>query len=80
MCLAVPGRILAVDGKSASVDFCGVEQMVLIDLLPDLQAGEYVLVHAGFAIQRLESSEAAEIFRQLNEAAAMMEENKRKQE
>jgi hydrogenase expression/formation protein HypC len=80
MCLAVPGRILAVDGNSARVDFTGVERMVHVDLLPDLQVGEYVLVHAGFAIQRLESSEAAEIFRQLEEAAALMEANERKPE
>jgi hydrogenase expression/formation protein HypC len=73
MCLAVPGRIVSVDGMTARIDFCGVEQMVLIDLLPDLQAGEYVLVHAGFAIQRLEHSEAVEIFKQLDEAANEME-------
>jgi len=79
MCLAVPGRIFAVAGMTARVDFCGVERMVLIDLLPDLEPGEYVLVHAGFAIQRLEPSEAVEIFRQLNEADAMMEVRKRKQ-
>ncbi len=80
MCLVAPGRIMAVDGSSAMVDFCGVERMVLIDLLPDLRVGEYVLVHAGFAIQKLESSAAAEIFRQMDEVAALMEVNKRKPE
>lgn len=80
MCLAVPGQILAVDGTSARVDFCGAQRTVFIDLLPDLRVGEYVLVHAGFAIQRLEHSEAEEIFKQLNEAANTMEENKRKRE
>jgi len=80
MCLAAPGRILAVDGMTARVDFCGVEQTVLIDLMPDLRAGDYVLVHAGFVIQRLEHSEAAEIFKQLNDAAAMVEVRRRKQE
>jgi hydrogenase expression/formation protein HypC len=80
MCLAVPGQILAVDGNSARVDFSGVERMVHVDLLPDLRVGEYVLVHAGFAIQRLESSEAAEIFRQLDEAATLLEKNERKPE
>ena len=80
MCLAVPGRILAIDGMSARVDFCGAERIALIDLLPDLRTGEYVLVHAGFAIQRLEPSEADEIFRQLNEAVTMTEVHKRKQE
>ena len=80
MCLAVPGRIFEVAGMTARVDFCGAERTVLIDLLPDLKPGEYVLVHAGFAIQRLEPSEAAEFFTQLNEAEATMEVDKRKQE
>ena len=80
MCLAVPGQIMAIDGQSAMVDFSGVEQRVFIDLLPDLRVGEYVLVHAGFAIQRLESGEAVEIFRQLEEAAALMEDHERKPE
>jgi hydrogenase expression/formation protein HypC len=61
MCLAVPGRIIEIDGTSAWVDFAGVEQTVLLDLLPDANVGEYVLVHAGFAIQRLDAAEAEEI-------------------
>ena len=80
MCLAVPGRIVAVDGQNATVDFSGVERRVFADLLPDLRIGEYVLVHAGFAIQRLETSEAAEIFRQLEEAEALMKDQERKPE
>ena len=73
MCLAVPGKILSIDGLCAVVDFCGVKRQVLVDLLPDPRVGEYVLVHAGFAIQRLESSEAAEIFKQFEQIAAEMQ-------
>ncbi len=80
MCLAVPGRIVAIDGQNATVDFSGVERKVFVDLLPDLRVGEYVLVHAGFAIQRLETSEAKEIFMQLEEAAALLEDHERKPE
>ncbi len=67
MCLAIPGRIIAVERTGARVDFAGVEQTVLLDLLPDARVGEYVLVHAGFAIQRLDAEEAEEIFTQLRE-------------
>jgi hydrogenase expression/formation protein HypC len=55
---------------SAQVDLCGATQAVLIDLLPDLRIGEYVLVHAGFAIQRLEPEEAKEIFKLFEELTA----------
>lgn len=67
MCLAVPGRILSVDGTSASVDFAGVKMAVLLDLLPDAKVGEYVLVHAGFAIQRLNAEDALEIINELKD-------------
>jgi hydrogenase expression/formation protein HypC len=80
MCLAVPGRILAIHEMSATVDFCGVERETLIDLLPDLQVGEYILVHAGFAIQRLDPSEAEEIFKQFKEIADAMDAQQREQE
>ena len=59
MCLAVPGRVEAIDGASALVDFGGVERVVQTSLLPDLRIGEYVLVHAGFAIQRLDPVQAS---------------------
>ena len=61
MCLAVPGRILSLEGATARVDFGGVSRTVMTPLLEDPRGGEYVLVHAGFAIQRLEASEASEV-------------------
>jgi hydrogenase expression/formation protein HypC len=67
MCLAVPGRVLSIDGLNAKVDFAGVEMAVLADLLPDIAVGEYILVHAGFAIQRLDAGEAIEIIEQFKE-------------
>lgn len=59
MCLAVPGRVEALIGASALVDFGGVERVVQTSLLPDLRIGEYVLVHAGFVIQRLDPIQAS---------------------
>ena len=61
MCLAVPGRILSLEGATARVDFGGVTRTVMTPLLEGLRLGDYVLVHAGFAIQRLETSEASEV-------------------
>lgn len=62
MCLAVPGRILSiaeVDGvPMAEVDFGGVRKSVCLQYLPDAVVGEYVVVHVGFAIQRLDEESA----------------------
>lgn len=62
MCLAVPGRILGtteVDGTvMADVDFGGVRKEVCLQYIPDAAVGEYVMVHVGFAIQRLDEESA----------------------
>jgi hydrogenase expression/formation protein HypC len=62
MCLAVPGRILSiaeVDGTvMADADFGGVRKNVCLQYVPDATVGEYVVVHVGFAIQRLDEASA----------------------
>lgn len=62
MCLAVPGRIVTVedrDGTSmAEVDFGGLRKEVCLHYIPDAAVGEYVVVHVGFAIQRLDEESA----------------------
>jgi hydrogenase expression/formation protein HypC len=64
MCLAVPGRVLEVFEESgttmAQVDFGGVQKKVCLAYLPDIALGEYVIVHVGFAIQRLDEESALE--------------------
>jgi hydrogenase expression/formation protein HypC len=64
MCLAVPGRVLSlaeVDGTlMAEVDFGGVRKGVCMQYVPDVQIDEYVVVHVGFAIQRLDEQSAQE--------------------
>ena len=67
MCLAVPGRIVAVDGHLATVDFQGSRMEVSCTLTPDVTAGQWVLVHAGFAITTLEEADAKETWTYLNE-------------
>lgn len=62
MCLAVPGRVLGVEERDgtrmATVDFGGVVKEVCLEYLPDLQVGEYAIVHVGFALQRLDEESA----------------------
>lgn len=60
MCLAVPGKILSLKNNNAEVDFSGVRRQVSLDLVPDAKKNDYVLVHAGFAIEVLEQKEAEE--------------------
>ncbi len=73
MCLAVPGQVKAVEGSSARVLFGSIERLVQVDLTPDVQEGDYVLVHAGYAIQRLDAKEAEEILALLGEVAAELD-------
>lgn len=71
MCLAVPGRIIELDGDTARVDFGGVTREANVTLVPEAALDSYVLVHAGFAIQVLNEEEAEEtlgLFRQMAEA------------
>lgn len=59
MCLAIPGKVLTTSGKKAKVDFGGTQREVDVSLV-DAKVGEYVIVHAGFAIQILDEKDAKE--------------------
>ena len=54
MCLAVPAQILDVDNYSAIIDIMGLESKINIQLIEELKVGDYVLVHAGCAIQKID--------------------------
>jgi hydrogenase expression/formation protein HypC len=61
MCLAIPARIVNVeDGQMATVDIMGVTRKVSLDLTPEASEGDYVLVHAGFALQVVDEQYANE--------------------
>jgi hydrogenase expression/formation protein HypC len=61
MCLGVPGRVLAVDGLMATVDFWGVRKQVKLDVIDEpVGPGDYVLNHVGFAIRRIPPEEIDE--------------------
>jgi hydrogenase expression/formation protein HypC len=67
MCLAIPARIEEINESRAQVDIRGLKRSIGLQLLPDARVGEYVLVHAGFAIQRIDAAEAEETYRLLEE-------------
>ena len=68
MCLGIPGRIVSITPNDlAEVDFSGVRREVSLMLCPELEVGDYCLVHVGFAIQRLDPDEAQETIKLLDE-------------
>lgn len=72
MCLAVPGKILSREDMMAVVDINGVQRQTSLMLLPEASVGEYVLVHAGFAIQTVDEEEAQQtlaLFKELEQYA-----------
>ena len=78
MCLAVPGKVLDAmdvgDSRIAKVQFGGVTRQVYLDFVPEVQAGDYVLVHVGFAISRVEEAEAKRTYELLQQMGALAEE------
>lgn len=70
MCLALPMRIIAVDGALATIATAGLEQRASLMLVPTAKVGDYVLVHAGFAISVLDEAEANETLELLREISA----------
>jgi hydrogenase expression/formation protein HypC len=71
MCLAIPGKISALRNDfgvpMAKVDFGGIARDACLSYLPDARIGEYVLVHVGFAISRVDEEEAARTYQYLSE-------------
>ena len=74
MCLGVPGRIIDIDGSTATVDFWGVRRQVRLDVVDEpVQPGDYILNHVGFAIRRIPTAEIAatlEVYEELLRHAA----------
>lgn len=79
MCLAVPGLVVEVVGGEPTfatglVEFAGVRRNVSLACVPEAQPGDYVLVHAGLAISRINAEEAAKVLKALEEMELMDEE------
>lgn len=78
MCLAVPGKIISIDEsnpelKMAKVNFGGVIKDICIQWLPDVQLGDYVLVHVGFALSKIDSKDAEETLEILKQMGDLRE-------
>lgn len=81
MCLAIPGKLEKITGddpitRMGRVNFGGVLKEVSLAYLPEVKAGEYVIVHAGFALSKVDEEEAAKVFeylRQMDELADLEE-------
>jgi len=70
MCVAIPSKIIRIEGDMATIDLDGVQRAVSLVLLEDPMVGEYVIVHAGFAIHRIDEDEARESLKLLHAAAS----------
>jgi hydrogenase expression/formation protein HypC len=76
MCLAVPGKLLTIEGddpllRTGKVSFGGVVKPVNLAYLPEAQVGDYVIVHVGFAISKLDEDEAQKVFEYLRQMEAL---------
>jgi hydrogenase expression/formation protein HypC len=60
MCLGIPGKVVEIQKNVAKVDVGGLLREISLDLCPDVSIGEYVLIHTGFAIQKVDAEEAEE--------------------
>jgi hydrogenase expression/formation protein HypC len=67
MCLAIPVKVISVDGASAKVSIEDVEYTASLLLIDNVKPGDYIMLHAGFAIEKVDAAEATETMRLLNE-------------
>ena len=73
MCLAVPVKVVSVEGIEADVEIGGVKRRVSIMLTPEAKVGDYVLLHTGYAINVINEAEAQETLKLLEEMASLDE-------
>ena len=73
MCLAVPVKIVSIDGDEAETEIAGVRRRVSIALTPEARVGDYVLLHTGYAIGVIDEAEAEETLKLFEEIASLSE-------
>ncbi len=73
MCLAIPAKIIRIDDNMGTIDMEGTRREVSLLLLEDAKIGDYVIVHAGFAIHKIDETEAKESLKVLRELVSFME-------
>jgi hydrogenase expression/formation protein HypC len=72
MCLALPCKVVAIDGDNATIDVSGMKKDISLALMDDVAIGDYVIVHVGYALTRLDPEEAEKtlaLFAEMGEAA-----------
>lgn len=67
MCLGIPMKVAKIDGDEAVVESGGLKRKANLSLVNDIEVGDYILMHAGFAIEKLKESEAKKTLRALKE-------------
>ena len=70
MCLAVPCKIVSIEGDIATIEVAGVRREASLSLINDPTIGDYVIVHAGYAIHKIDETTAMESLKALNEVFA----------
>ncbi len=78
MCLAVPGKVLSVSGddpltRMGKIDFGGIHKEASLAYVPEVKPGDYVIVHVGFAISKVDEEEALKVFEYLKEMDELAE-------
>lgn len=72
MCLGIPGKVIKIENKESLVEIMGVSRGISLELLKDIKIGDYVIIHAGCAIAKIDEEEALrtiELFEELKELA-----------
>jgi len=77
MCLAIPVRVISIEGDEAETDIGGVKRKVGIVLTPEVRVGDYVLLHTGYAIGVIDEAEAEETLKLLEEIVSHIEVHRR---
>jgi hydrogenase expression/formation protein HypC len=78
MCLGVPGKVAAIDVSTSglrmgTVNFGGIHKHVCLEYVPDVEIGDYVVVHVGFAISKVDEAEARKVFAYLRAMGELSE-------
>jgi hydrogenase expression/formation protein HypC len=78
MCLAIPGKVVLIEQSNGlrvgRIDFGGIVRQASLDFVPEAQVGDYVMVHVGFAISRVDAEEAERTYQLLEETGVLKEE------
>jgi len=73
MCVGIPGKVVRIDGRMAAVEVGGAVREIALDLLQDVQVGDYIIAHAGFAIHKVDEEEALKTLEIIQELTGNIE-------